>query len=116
MASDIAFGPNPDAKAFLERNAAGKKIAMFITHKALEDSLDIAGWIAKCREAAAGTNIVGIFDCQGEVSDEVINFLLKSDEPRMKAFGEQGPSTKGQPDESRLERARAFAKDVCGRA
>lgn len=107
-----AFGPNPAAKEFLERNAAGHKLAIFITHGAPEDNEDVAIWLDKCRQAAAGAEIVGTFNCQGEVAQVVIDFLLKSDDEKMRAFGEAGPATKGQPDASRLERARAFAREV----
>jgi flavodoxin len=107
-----AFGPNPTAKEFLERNASGKKLAIFITHGAPEDNEDIVTWLDKCREAAAGADIRGTFNCQGEVAQPIIEFLLKSDDPKMRAFGEAGPSTKGQPDASKLERARAFARET----
>ncbi len=113
---DLVFigfpGPNPVAKEFLEKNAAGKRLAIFITHGALEDSEDVPTWLDKCREAAAGADIVATFNCQGEVAQAVIDFLLTSDNPKMQEFGKLGPTTKGQPDESSLERARAWAKEV----
>jgi len=46
------------------------------------------------------------------VDQNIIDFLLKNDDPKMQEFGRRGPETKGQPDEARLERARAWAKDV----
>ncbi len=107
-----AFSPNPAAKEFLEKNSSGKKIAIFMTHGAHEDSEDVGLWLDKAREAAAGAEIVSTFNCQGEVAQPIIDFLLKSDEPRMQEFGKLGPTTKGQPDESRLERARAWAREV----
>lgn len=108
----IAFGPNPAARTFLEEKAAGKKIALFITHAAPEDSDDVKGWLQTAREAAAGADVVAVFDCQGQLDPAVAEMLLKSDDPVMRGFGEGGPSTMGQPDESRLQKARAFAKKV----
>ena len=108
----IAFGPNPDAREFLEKNAAGIKLALFVTHGALADQEGVSDWLDKCREAAAGADIVATFNCQGEVAQTIIDFLLTSDDPKMREFGKLGPSTKGQPDESALERARAWAKEV----
>jgi flavodoxin len=108
----IAFGPNPAAREFLEQKTAGAKIAMFITHAAPEDSPDVGEWLANCRGAAAGAEVVGFFDCQGELDAKVAEMLLKSDNPMMRGFGEQAPSTVGQPDESRLQRAREFARKV----
>jgi hypothetical protein len=85
---------------------------MFVTHGAPEDSPDVPGWLNKCRAPAAGAAVLGVFDCQGEVDDNVIQMLLKSDNPMMRQFGEMGPSTKGQPDASRLKKARDFARQV----
>lgn len=110
-----AFSPNPSAKEFLEKNSSGEQIAIFMTHGALEDSEDVGLWLDKAREAAAGAEIVSTFNCQGEVAQPIIDFLLKSDEPRMQEFGKLGPTTKGQPDDSRLERARTWAQDVISR-
>lgn len=108
----VAFGPNPAARTFLEQKVGGKKIALFITHAAPEDSDDVTGWLQTAREAAAGADIVGMFDCQGQLDPKVAEMLLKSDDPQMRGFGEGGPSTMGQPDESRLQKAREFTKKV----
>jgi flavodoxin len=111
----IAFGPNPTAKEFLEKNAAGKMLAMFVTHGAPEDQEDLPPWLEKCRQAAAGADIVAFFDCQGEVDQNVIDLLLKSDDPTMQEFGRRGPESKGQPDKTRLQRARKWAAGVLGK-
>lgn len=108
----IAFGPNPTAREFLQANSAGKDMALFVTHAAPEDSEDVGPWLDACREAASGARIVGFFNCQGELDPKVAEMLRKSDDARMRGFGEQGPSTAGQPDESRIQRAREFAKKV----
>jgi flavodoxin len=107
-----AFGPAEPAKKFLEAHAAGKKIALFITHAAPEQSEEIKGWLGACEEAASQADVVNMFDCQGELAEAIMDMLLKSDDPNIRAFGELGPMTKGQPDETRLERARAFARET----
>ena len=107
-----ANGPNPKAAEFLEKSTAGRKIAIFITHGAPDEHDDVEVWKEKCRRTAAGADIVGIFNCQGEVDPAVVDFLLKSDDPRLRSFGERAPSTKGQPDESRLKRAREFVTHI----
>jgi hypothetical protein len=38
--------------------------------------------------------------------------LLQADDPQMQEFGKMGPSTKGQPDESRIQKAKDFAKEI----
>lgn len=113
-----AGGPNPTAREFMENNVAGKTVAVFTTHGAPEDHEDVAGWLAACREAATGADLLGLFDCQGEVDQAIIDFLLKADDPKLRVFGEAGASGegKGQPDESRIERAREFAREVVAKA
>jgi flavodoxin len=111
----IAFGPAKDGKEFLEEKAAGKKVALFITHAAPEDQEGIDEWLNKCKEAAADAELVGFFDCMGELSQQIAEFLMKNEDPVMRSFGERRPETMGQPDESRLQRARDFAKEVMGK-
>ena len=65
----IAFGPAKEGKEFLEQKAAGKKVALFITHAAPEDQEGVEAWLDKCREAASSAELVGFFHCQGELSE-----------------------------------------------
>jgi flavodoxin len=111
----IAFGPAKDGKEFLEQHAAGRKVALFITHAAPVDQEGVGDWLDKCKEATASAELVGFFDCQGELSEAIANALLKSDNPMMKSFGERRPETVGQPDEACLQRARDFAREVLGK-
>ena len=107
-----AFGPAAKAKQFMEQNLNGKKVALFTTHASHEDSEDLPPWLEACKAAAAGAEIVGFFNCQGELAPEIMEMLKGMDDPKMKSFGELGPTTKGQPDAARLERAREFAKQM----
>ena len=107
-----AFGPAEPAKKFLEAHSAGKRIALFITHAAPEESEEVKGWLKTSQEASSKAELVNMFDCQGELAPAIMDMLLKSDDPKMRGFGELGPLTKGQPDETRLERARIFARET----
>jgi len=107
-----AFGPAKPGKDFLEEHAAGKRVALFITHASPEDQEGVKEWLARCEEAAAGTDLLGIFDCMGELSQQIADFLLKHDDPMMRSFGERRPETLGQPDGARLQRARDFAREI----
>jgi flavodoxin len=109
------FAPANDAKVFLEKHSAGKKLALFVTHATPEGYEELPGWLDKCREAAAAGKVVGFFDCQGELAEPIAEMLKQSGDPKMVGFGEMRPSTIGQPDEKRLERARAFARQVMGK-
>jgi flavodoxin len=108
----MQFDIPPVVKNFLSASTQGKKIAIFMTHAVPEGFEAIHSWTGSYEQAAAGAKILGAFDCQGELAQPVIDMLLKADDPQMKAFGEMGASTKGQPDESRVKNAKAFAKEV----
>ncbi len=75
-------GPAKPAKNFLEKHVQGKKIALFVTHATREDSKGLQKWLAKCKKAATGADLVGFFNCQGKL------------------------------DATRLNRARGFAKEI----
>ena len=107
-----AFGPAKDAKDFLKAKTAGKKVALFITHASPEGAPQLKEWIGKCEKAAAGAEVAGIFDCQGELSQAVADMLIKSDDANMQAFGKMRSATMGQPDASCIEKAKAFAKEI----
>jgi len=112
----MQFDIPPVVKNFLSASTKGKKIAIFMTHAVPEGFEAIHSWTGSYEQAAAGAKILGAFDCQGELAQPVIDMRLKADDPQMKAFGEMGPSTKGQPDESRVKKAKAFAKEVQAKA
>lgn len=108
----MQFDIPPKVRSFLTDNTKGKNIAVFMTHAVPEGFEAIQSWTGSVRQTAADANLLGVFECQGELAQHVIDMLLKAEDPQMKAFGEMGPSTRGQPDESRLQKARQFAKDV----
>ena len=105
------FGPNKQAKTFLETQVKDKSIALFMTHMAPENAKSLQVWIQKFRDASIGANIVGVFNCQGQASRRVKISMRLSSNPRLREWA-RGDSSQGQPDASRLERARTFAKDT----
>jgi flavodoxin len=109
------FGAPEEAQSFLKKHCRGKKIALFVTHGAPEYSDDLPPWLAKCKEAAVGAIVIDMFNCQGELAQNVIDELLKHDDPKVRTWGEYGPLTRGQPDASRVERARVFAREIMER-
>jgi len=108
----IEYSSPEEVKSFLAQHGVGKKIALFVTHAAPEYSEDLPPWLEKCQEAAAGANVLGLFNCQGELAQFVVDELLKSADPKVRGWGEASSSTKGQPDAARVERARLFAKEM----
>ena len=59
------MSPAQPAQDFLAQKAKSGKLALFLTHAAPDDSGDLTGLIAKCKEAVAGAEVVDVFDCQG---------------------------------------------------
>ena len=111
----IQFGPPRIVRRFLTDRAGGKKIAMFVTHASwdseeLRPALD--AWLGKCRSAASGSDLVGFFDCRGELSESSAKLFLMSEIPEVRYFGSLQPQTKGHPDEMDLGRARDFTKII----
>jgi flavodoxin len=104
------FGAANQATTFLAEKAGGKKVALFITHGAAEESDDLILWIEACKKAASNAEVVATFNCQGEIAPEIIDMLKSSDDPKLRSFAEMGSHAKGQPDESRLNKAREFAR------
>jgi len=105
------FGPDEKVKTFLGTHTKDRAIALFITHMAPEGFQPVQVGIQKFRDAAAGANIVGVFDCQGQACQELKTNMLNSPSPQLRMFA-QVDYSQGQPDATRLERARAFANET----
>ena len=109
------FGPPKAACAFLAQRCAGRQVALFVTHAAPEEAPQVAPWLEECRRAAAGADVVGLFHCQGQLAEPVKQAMLASGMPELAAFAEMADVAAGQPDESRLEAAAAFAREMAER-
>lgn len=112
-----AGNPAKDAGEFLTGKCSGKRLALFTTHGAPEDAERVGPWLDNVRNLVAqeGAELRGLFDCQGEASQQVVDFLLNSDKPELQQYGREAAEAKGLPDAARLERARDFARDIIAR-
>jgi flavodoxin len=109
------FGPDPKAVSFLRKLCQpGKNVALFITHAAPEGEAALAGWLDGFRNAAAGANIVGLFDCQGQLG-KMIKFIMWIMGGELRAMAKRDNS-QGQPNAARLERAQAYAREMLAKA
>jgi flavodoxin len=109
------YGPDKKAKAALERLCKnGSKVALFVTHAAPENEPEVAQYMAKFKEAAAGAELVGTFNCQGELAGGV-KFIMKISPNKKLRADAKRDNSKGQPDEARIEKARTFAKETLSR-
>lgn len=106
------MGPDKKEQELLKKHCVnGRNVALFITHMAPEDAPDLASWLDRFRQAASGANIVGVFDCQGQAAKSVKLFMSIAPDAKLRSWARQDNS-KGQPDGARLDRARAFSRDV----
>lgn len=106
------FGPGPKTVRFLQEHCQpGRDVALFVTHAAPEDAPELPEWLQGFRTAAAGANIVGMFDCQGQLAKGVKLMMSIIPIRGLRAMAKRDNS-QGQPDGVRLERARAFARET----
>jgi len=109
------FGPNPKTVSFLREHCRpGRDVALFVTHAAPEGEKELTGWLEGFRNAAAGANIVGLFDCQGQLA-KGIKFIMSIMPSRDLRAMAKRDNSQGQPDAARLDRAQAFAREVLER-
>ena len=106
------YGPGYAAENFLAQHVKGKRIVLVITHASDEESALLQDWLDLCRDAAEGAEIVGLFHCKGELSKQVADVMLKSADPHLVVWAKMRDDTLGQPDASRIEKARMFAKKI----
>jgi flavodoxin len=114
----IQFGPPAAVKKFIGEHAAGKKIALFITHAMLSESEDpqkkamLARELDKCRAACSKSELAGLFHCRGELAEKTAGELMATNFPMLMEFAAMRPLTIGHPDPEELEQARNFAAAV----
>jgi flavodoxin len=104
--------PAGDATSFLEQHVKGKNIAIFVTHATPEDHPEVKECLKACGAAAVGANVLGVFNCRGEMSQALADFMVNSGDPTLVAWGKNRPLTMGQPDAARLKKARNFAREI----
>lgn len=107
------FGPDKKTREFLEKNCTdGKKVALFITHAAQEDAPELPEWLEKFKAAASSADVVGFFNCQGQLAKGVKFIMYIA--PSLREMAKRDDS-KGQPDAARMAKARAFADETMSR-
>ncbi len=120
---DVAFlgfpihneGPDKKAAKLLEKHCVdGRKVVLFVTHAAPEESPDLPPMLDKFRQAARGANIIDVFDCQGELDKSTKRIMSVLPSAKLRMWSKQDNS-QGQPDKARLDRARAFSRNVMER-
>jgi len=117
---DLAFlgfpihqmGPDKKTVKLLEKlGVEGRDVVLFITHASPEDGPDLPPWLEKFKKAAGHANLVGFFHCQGELDKSTKRILSLMPNAKFRKWAREDNS-QGQPDPARLDRARAFARDI----
>lgn len=112
------FGPIGQAKEFITNSLQGRNIALFMTMSLtaapasdqVKELYDLT--IQSCRACAEKSNVLGIFDCPGELSESAADALLKSEDPMLRMFGSVRHISIGFPNEKNIEEAEAFAREI----
>ena len=120
---DVAFlgfpvhnlGPDKKAVKLLKRHCTdGRAVVLFITHGTRENSPDLLPQLDKFRQAASGANIVDVFNCQGELAKAIKRVMSIWPNAQFRLWAKMDNS-QGQPDTTRIDRARAFSRAVMER-
>ncbi len=86
---------------------------MVITHGSPEDAPPLQEWLQKCRNATEGAEIVGLFHCRGDMSEQLIQGMLQSGNPQFVEWAKRAQEVpKGFPDGTSLNHARTFAQEI----
>jgi flavodoxin len=112
------FEPPYQVKEFINNHLKGKDIALFITMALTSVPVNeqITGLynltISNCKACAQNSNVIGVFDCPGELSEETANALIKSPDPQLRSFGMLRHFSIGFPDDKNISDAALFAKSI----
>lgn len=91
--------PDPESRQYLKKCSSGK-VFLFATHGAANDSEHVIMGMNRAKELVAGAEIIGSFNCQGEVPEKVIETAANKDPqpPWLK----DAEAAKGHPDSKDL--------------
>ena len=109
------FGAPEPVQEFLRTACQQRRVALFVTHAAGEEMPELVPWLDACREAAAGCEVVGVFNRQGQVPASTRQSWIDTGVPMLVQFGQMAAVADGQPDEAALRRARHFARETVAR-
>ncbi|NHJ85563.1 MAG: flavodoxin [Asgard group archaeon] len=106
-------GPVKSVVEFIRDKITDQQIAIFFTHAAAEHMEFVSMYRNKCIQLINNSNkLLGIFNCQGELSEEVADFMIQSENSQLQQFARMRQYTLNQPDAERLIKAQEFAKKI----
>ncbi len=100
-------------REFLSEKVMKSKVALFITHSAPEGSKSANTYVAECEKIVQGlVDLIGIFNCQGELSEAIANHMMNSGNPQLQKYASTRNNTLNLPDEVRIEKSKQFAREI----
>ncbi|MFX0169601.1 MAG: flavodoxin family protein [Candidatus Hodarchaeota archaeon] len=107
------FGPSRESKDWLAKHVKDKRIVLVITHGSPADAPPLQEWLGKCRDAAKDAEIIGLFHCRGDMSEQLIAMMSNSGNPQLMEWAKQAEKApRGFPDAKSLNEARVFARNI----
>lgn len=107
----VGEGVPRKVRRFLRGKAKGKKVALLVTH-GMPSGMDAFGKVLpRCREAAGGSDLAGLFDCQGQMVSWMPKVLRLHPYTYVREWARMGGEQHGagHPDKGDLDGARVFA-------
>ena len=104
--------PDPETQAYLKK-IGQQKVFLFATHGAAVDSGHARQAMAAARELLPEADIIGEFNCQGEVNPRVLEKVAAKQPPPV--WLADAPQAEGHPDRNDLERLRTVLEECLKR-
>jgi flavodoxin len=100
--------PDPQTQAYLKK-IGSQKVFLFATHGAAVDSDHARQAMACARQFLPAADIIGQFNCQGEVNPKVLEKAARKQPPP--AWLADAPRAAGHPDQNDLDRLQAVLSE-----
>jgi flavodoxin len=99
--------PDPQTQAYLKK-IGRQKVFLFATHGAAVESEHARQAMAFARQLLPEADIIGQFNCQGQVSPKVLEKVAKKQPPPV--WLADAPQAAGHPDQNDIDRLQAMLK------
>lgn len=106
------FGPSKKAKKLFCEMIDNKNIALFITHAMLKEAPLSNLQIENCRRIVYTNKLLGIYSCRGVLSENTTQYMINSEDEKMREFAKMRDQTIGHPDEKDICSAKIFAQEI----
>jgi hypothetical protein len=96
----MAGKPDPKSQEYLKK-ISNQKLFLFATHGASSQSNHAQQAMKTAKEMASEADIIGCYNCQGEVNPKVLEKAGSKPEPPV--WLKDAPAAKGHPDKNDIE-------------